>query len=285
MNDQINQGGVNDSIQGVGLGLRTPHYHVIESTKPAVPWFEVLIDNYMQSGRLPLYHLGKIAQDYQLTFHGVGMSLGSADTLNMEYLAILKQRIKEFKPAWVSDHLCWTSIAGRHSHELLPLPYTDEAIKIVSDKIVRVQDYLGQRILIENVSSYLTYTDSLMMEWEFLNNIVSEADCDILLDINNIYVSAVNHQIDANAYLQSIPADRVREIHLAGYEDMGTHLLDTHSRPVYEPVWELYNTALARFGKVPTLIEWDNDIPEFDVLLAEAEKARVHMCGSNYAVA
>ncbi|NOY65821.1 MAG: DUF692 domain-containing protein [Gammaproteobacteria bacterium] len=285
MSTRLQKNGDESFIQGVGLGLRTPHYHFIESTRPDVAWFEVLIDNYMQPGGSPLYHLERIARDYALTFHGVGMSLGSADPLNMDYLGILKQRINEFKPAWVSDHLCWSSVAGCHGHELLPLPYTEEAVALVIEKIRQVQDYLGQRILIENVSSYLTYTDSQMPEWEFLNIIACEADCDILLDINNIYVSSVNHNLDAELYLQSVPVDRVREMHLAGYEDAGTHLLDTHSRPVYDPVWDLYRKALRLFGTVPTLIEWDNDIPEFDILVAEADKARSCMRDLKNAVA
>lgn len=285
MDSLLQQKGDNGPIQGVGLGLRTPHYQLIESTRPDVPWFEVLIDNYMQPGGSPLYHLRKISQDYAVTFHGVGMSLGSTDPLDMQYLGILKQRIDEFRPAWISDHLCWTSVAGCHGHELLPLPYTDEAILLVIEKIRQVQDFLGQRILIENVSSYLTYADSQMPEWEFLNIIASEADCDILLDINNIYVSSVNHKLDAITYLQSVPVDRVREMHLAGFEDAGTHLLDTHSRPVYEPVWDLYRHALKLFGGVPTLIEWDNDIPEFDILKAEADKASRYMSELKHAIA
>jgi uncharacterized protein (UPF0276 family) len=260
-------------IQGIGLGLRTPHYTYIEQQRPDVSWFEVLIDNYLAPGGLPLDHLETIRQDYPMTFHGVGMSLGSTDPLNRVYLEKLKQRITEFSPAWVSDHLCWTSVGGHYSHELMPIPYTDEAVRLLITKIQQVQDFLGQRILIENVSSYLNYVESAMQEWEFLSVIAAEADCDILLDINNIYVSAVNHGQDAKSYLQAVPPERVREMHLAGYEDMGTHLLDTHGEPVHEAVWELYRSALQRFAQVPTLIEWDNNIPDFEILMAEGEKA------------
>lgn len=264
-------------IQGVGLGLRTPHYSTIEETKPNVAWFEVLIDNYIAAGGPPLLHLERIREDYPVTFHGVGLSLGSTDPLNLSYLKQLKLRIRQFEPAWVSDHLCWTSVGGRYCHELMPMPYIDEAIRLVVTRIQQVQDFLQQRILIENVSSYLCYTVSAMDEWEFLSAIACEADCDILLDINNIYVSACNHSIDADRYLSAIPSERVRELHLAGYEDMGTHLLDTHGEPVHDEVWELYAKALLKFGAVPTLIEWDNNIPVFPRLQAEGEKAAMMM--------
>jgi uncharacterized protein (UPF0276 family) len=264
-------------IQGVGLGLRTPHYSTIENNKPNVAWFEALIDNYIAPGGIPLLHLERIRQDYAVTFHSVGMSLGSTDPLNWQYLKQLKQRIQQFSPAWISDHLCWTSVGGRYSHELMPMPYTDEAIRLLISRIQQVQDFLQQRILIENVSSYLRYAASAMQEWDFLSAIASEADCDILLDINNIYVSACNHGIDADKYLSSVPTERVREMHLAGYEDMGTHLLDTHGEPVHDAVWELYYQALLRFGPIPTLVEWDNNIPAFSRLLAEGEKAKSMM--------
>lgn len=272
-------------IRGAGLGLRTPHYRYIEEHKPDVPWFEVLIDNYIADGGLPLYHLEQIRKDYPVTFHGVSMSLGSTDPLNMKYLKRLKQRCKEFAPTHISDHLCWTSFGGQHAHELLPLPYTDEAIQHVIDRIRVVQDFLGQQILIENVSSYLSYNHSVMKEWEFLSAIADEADCLILLDVNNIYVSACNHHENAIDYLNHIPIHKVKEIHLAGYEDMGSHLLDTHGQAVHPPVWRLYQQTLNRFGCVPTLIEWDNNIPEFEVLLAEAQQANHYMMAQHNDVA
>ena len=264
-------------IQGVGVGLRAPHFSHIEQNKPDIPWFEVLIDNYMSKGGSALKHLETIRRDYAVTFHGVGMSLGSVDDLNTSYLKKLKSLIDRFDPVYVSDHLCWSSIAGQYIHDLLPLPYTEEAIRTITRHIQQAQDYLGCRILIENVSSYLTYRHSAMQECEFLREIVKHADCDILLDINNIYVSAHNHKLDPLEYLQAVPVERVREFHLAGYEDMGDHYLDTHGEKVHEPVWTLYEAALNRFGAVPTLVEWDNNIPAFEVLHAEAKRAEKYM--------
>jgi len=260
------------SIRNTGVGLRAPHFQHIMEFKPEIPWFEILIDNYLGGGPA-LYQLEQICDHYPITFHGVGLSLGSTDELNKSYLKILKQRINDFKPVHISDHLCWTSIGGHYTHDLLPLPYVTQSITTVVKHIKQVQDYLGQRILIENVSSYLSYKQSVMEEWEFLVTVAEQADCDILLDINNIYVSARNHNINAELYLNAVPVERVKEFHLAGYEDKQTHLLDTHGEPVHPPVWELYKKALNRFGSIPTLIEWDNDIPEFSVLSAEADKA------------
>lgn len=260
------------SIQSTGVGLRAPHFQHIMEHQPDIPWFEILIDNYLGGGPA-LYQLEQIRNEYPITFHGVGMSLGSTDDLNMSYLKKLKQRISEFEPIHISDHLCWSSFGGHYAHDLLPLPYVTQSITTVVEHVKQVQDYLGQRILIENVSSYLSYKQSVMEEWEFLVTVADQADCDILLDINNIYVSARNHNINAEAYLNAIPVERVKEFHLAGYEDKQTHLLDTHGEPVHTPVWELYKKALNRFGSIPTLIEWDNDIPEFSVLSAEADKA------------
>lgn len=261
------------AISGVGVGFRANHFKYIEQNKPDIPWFEVLVDNYMMEAGSSLYYLEQTADTYPVTFHGVGMSLGSVDKLNQSYLFKLKRLIKQFNPVYVSDHLCWTSVNGYHSHDLLPMPYTDEAIKLLVKHIQEVQDYLERRILIENVSSYCSFKDSILQEWEFLKIVAEDADCDILLDINNIYVSSVNHKLNAMDYLKHIPVERVKEIHLAGYTDMGTHLLDTHGEAVHEPVWKLYEQALNKFGNVPTLIEWDNDIPDFHVLENEARKA------------
>ena len=265
------------AISGVGVGFRANHFEYIEQNKPDIPWFEVLIDNYMMDAGSSLYYLDKAAEAYPITFHGVGMSLGSADQLNKDYLSKLKSLIKQFNPVYVSDHLCWTSVNGYHSHDLLPMPYTDEAIKLLVVHIKQTQDFLERRILIENVSSYLSFKDSIMSEWEFLKIVVEESDCDVLLDINNIYVSSVNHNVDAIQYIKNIPVERVKEMHLAGYTDMGTHLLDTHGEAVHESVWKLYEQALNKFGNIPTLIEWDNDVPEFSVLEEEAGKAEAIM--------
>jgi len=259
---------------GVGIGLRSTHYQTILDTLPKVPWFEALTDNYMNEGGLPLHHLEQVRTHYPLTFHGVGMSLGSADPLDQNYLKKLKALIARFQPIHISDHLCWTSHLGRHSNDLLPMPYTSVALKHVVERIDQVQSFLGQRILVENVSSYLSYKMSVMEEAEFFAEVVKQADCLMLCDINNIYVSASNHQFDAISYLDKMPKERIKEMHLAGYEDQGEFLLDTHGEAIHPPVWDLYKQALSRFGNVPTLIEWDTNIPTLDILLAEREKAQ-----------
>jgi len=269
------------NIQGVGLGLRSQHYAHILEHKPSVPWFEALADNYLADGGLPLYHLEQIRQDYPLTFHCVGMSLGSCEPLDTDYLHKVKTAQQRFQPAWISDHLSWSKIHGRVANDLLPMPYTEESIQHFAERILQAQDILGQQLVIENVSSYLNYNVDAMSEWEFLNAVVERADCLILLDINNIYVSAINHSFDPLPYLNAVPVERVVEMHLAGYEETETMLFDTHGQRVHPPVWELYQAALKRFGNVPTLIEWDTDIPEFAVLQQEAliaETYRQEVC-------
>lgn len=264
----------NSSLQGVGLGLRSCHYPYIETESPRVSWFEVLSDNYLHEGGPSLNHLERIRACYPITLHGVGMSLGSTDPLNQSYLKKLKSLISSVQPILVSDHLCWTSLSGRYFHELLPLPYTEEAVLHVAKRIQQVQDFLGQRIMIENVSTYLNFTHSTMSEWEFLQAVTNEADALILLDINNIYVSAYNNNFHPETYLTCLSKARVAQFHLAGFEDHGSHLLDTHGTTIHPPVWELYKKALIHFGSVPTLIEWDNHIPDFPDLLNEANKAQ-----------
>jgi uncharacterized protein (UPF0276 family) len=259
-------------IQGVGLGLRACHYQTIYDTKPDIPWFEILSDNYLDGG-IPLNHLDWIRERHPLVMHGVGMSLGSTDPLNVDYLKKLRQLAHHIEPAWISDHLCWISHDSHYFHELLPLPYTEEALCHVVSRIQQVQDFLKQPILIENVSSYLRYPEPEMPEWMFINEVARQAGCFILLDINNIYVSAFNHQFSAQEYLSSINNDRVKQFHLAGYEIKETYLFDAHNQPVHSPVWELYQLAVQRMGRIPTLIEWDNDIPDFSGLLSEAQKA------------
>lgn len=261
------------SIHGAGLGLRSSHYQEVFTTQPDIPWFELLSDNYMAEGGLPIMRAEKVRENYPITLHGVGMSLASADPLDMAYLARLKALSKRLEPVYVSDHLAWVSIEGKHTHDLLPFPYTELTLKHVSDRINQVQDFLGRELLVENPSSYLTFRSSDMTEWEFIQGIAQSTDCNLLLDINNIYVSAVNHDFDPYEYLQMIPADRVKEIHLAGYEKMDSYLFDTHGYQVHPPVWDLYSAALKRFGAIPTLIEWDTDIPDFTTLKAEALKA------------
>lgn len=261
------------SINGAGVGLRSAHYQTVLETLPDVPWFEALTDNYMGNGGLPLHYLEKIREHYPITFHGVGLSLGSLDPLDNRYIQKLKERIKRYQPSLVSDHLCWSSYDGVHGNDLFPMPYTQEALNHMVDRIQQVQDALSQRIVVENVSSYVTFQSDEMTEWEFLSELVKRADCDLLCDVNNIYVSARNHQFDPMVYLKALPHDRIREIHLAGYENEGTHLLDTHGEAVHPPVWELYKQAIELIGPVATLIEWDNNIPVFETLHLEAKKA------------
>ncbi|MGD1698806.1 DUF692 domain-containing protein [Dapis sp. BLCC M229] len=261
------------SIKGAGIGLRSLHYQYILTQKPKVNWFEVLSDNYFCAGGLPLFHLEKIRQDYPVTLHGVGMSLGSTDPLDLDYLTRLKNLAAKVEPDLISDHLSWISVNGHYLNDLIPLVYTEEVMDFVASRILQVQEFLGRQILIENPSPYLSFTDSTMTEWEFIQGLVKKADCYLLLDVNNLYVNAINNGIDPINYLDGIPKTRVKQIHLAGYEEKENYLLDTHGYPVHPPVWELYKEALARFGAVPTLIEWDTDIPSFEVLMAEANKA------------
>jgi uncharacterized protein (UPF0276 family) len=264
---------------GFGLGLRTQHYQEILERVPAVDWFEALTENYLVPGGKPLYYLEAVRARYPVVLHGVSLSIGGTDPLNRGYLAQLKALADRIEPAWISDHLCWTGLNGRNLHDLLPLPYTEEAVVHVSDRIQAVQDYLGCRLLIENVSSYLTYTDSCMSEWEFLNAIAGRADCLILLDINNIYVSSFNHDFDPRDYLQGVPADRVQQFHIAGHRNHGDYIVDTHDEPVIDPVWRLYADACRRFGAVSTLIERDDNIPPLAELLEELDHARRIVAG------
>ncbi len=259
---------------GHGVGLRSPHFPLVIDGSARADWFEVISENYMIRGGRPLKILEKARELAPIALHGVSMNLGGSDPLREDYLGELDSLIRCFEPAWVSDHLCWVAIDGRFAHDLLPLPYTEETLMHVADRIRRVQDRLGRRILIENVSSYLTYAHSTMPEWTFLSAIAEQADCGILLDVNNVFVSAVNHGFDPVEYLRGVPIDRVGQFHLAGHSDAGTHLVDTHDHPVSPAVWKLYGEAVRRFGRVSTLIERDDNIPPFGELIAEADKAR-----------
>lgn len=254
---------------GFGLGLRSEHYQEIIETRPDVDWFEIISENYMVSGGKPLYYLDNIRQDYPMVMHGVSLSIGSADPLNTDYLNKLKQLIERVEPLWVSDHLCWTTAHQTNSHDLLPLPYNEETIRHVVERIKTVQDFLGRQILIENLSSYVTYTGSEMSEWEFFNEIINRSDCYALLDINNVYVSAHNHQFMAIDYINGIDVDRVMQFHIAGHSHNGEMIIDTHDQDVCDPVWDLYAAAIRRFGAVSTMIERDDNIPAFDELRAE----------------
>ena len=254
---------------GFGLGLRAEHYPYILEYKPAVDWFEILSENYMVPGGKPLDHLDKIRNDYPMVMHGVSLSIGSTDPLDSDYLKSLKQLIQRVQPCWISDHLCWTGVNGTNSHDLLPLPYNEATVAHIVDRVVQVQDYLGRRILLENLSSYVTYKSSELTEWDFINEIACRADCHILLDLNNIFVSAHNHQFDPVDYLNGIDVDRVMQFHLAGHSYNGEMIIDTHDHDVCDPVWALYAASLKRFGAVSTMIERDDDIPEFTQLRQE----------------
>lgn len=259
---------------GFGAGLRRDHYvHIIEN-HPRVDWFEILSENFMVPGGRPLEVLDAIRAHYPVVMHGVSMSLGSTDPMRSDYLRELKALARRCDPAWISDHLCWTGVGGRNLHDLLPLPYTSEVVAHVAARIREAQDFLERPILIENVSSYMAFRDSTMTEWDFLAEIAERADCGILLDVNNIFVSAFNHRFDARTYIDAIPRQRVVQFHLAGHSDYGTHLLDTHDHPVRDEVWDLYAHAVRRFGAISALIEWDDNIPEFAVLRETADKAR-----------
>ncbi len=262
------------SILGFGLGLRTAHYEAILDTKPALDWFEIISENYMVSGGRPLANLARIRNDYPVAMHGVSLSIGSSDPLNAQYLRDLKKLADRIEPATISDHLCWTGVAGKNLHDLMPIPYTEEAIAHVADRVRQVQDFLGRQILLENVSSYITFAQSEMSEWEFLRAIAEQADCHILLDINNIFVSAFNHGFEPIEYVKGIPVDRVRQFHLAGHENRGDIIIDTHDAPVIDPVWDLYAEACKRFGPVSTMIERDDNIPPLEELLVELDRAR-----------
>lgn len=259
-------------VRGAGIGLRSHHYQTILQQLPNVAWFEALTENYIGDKAVPQSYLLAIREHYPLTLHGVSLSIGSTDPLNWQYLEQLKALIALLEPAWVSDHLCWTSVDGRYLPDLLPLPHHCETIQHVVTRILKVQDFLKQRILLENVSRYLEFADSDITEWEFVAEVAKQADCDILLDLNNLYVNSVNHSFCWRTYLHALPKDRVKQFHLAGHQNKGTHLLDTHDTFIADAVWNCFSEAIALLGPKPALIEWDNHIPPFETLQSEAEK-------------
>lgn len=263
-----------DHTLGFGLGLRTDHYDALLADNPRVDWLEALSENYLVPGGKPLHYLDRIRAKYPMVMHGVSLSIGSSDPLDFDYLRSLKNLADRIEPAWISDHLCWTGCASRNLHDLLPLPYTEEALEHVAGRVRAVQDFLGRQILLENVSSYVEFRQSEMSEWEFLCEIARRADCLILLDVNNIYVSAFNHGFDAKRYIDAVPAERVRQIHLAGHSNCGTHIIDTHDAAVIDEVWSLYGYAIRRLGPVATMIERDDHIPPLTELEAELDRAR-----------
>ena len=262
------------SVTGFGLGLRTTHYDAVLETQPDVDWFEIISENYLIDGGKPLDYLLRIRDRYPLVMHGVSMSIGSIDPLDLNYLSALKALAARVEPAWLSDHLCWTGAHATNLHDLMPLPYTEEAIDHVASRIMQAQDFLGRQLLLENVSSYVTYHASQMSEWEFLAAIAAKADCHILLDVNNIYVSSCNHAFSARDFLNGIPVARVKQMHLAGHSWNGALIIDTHDQPVPDPVWALYGDAIRRFGAVPTMIERDANIPPLNELVSELHQAR-----------
>lgn len=261
------------SARRAGIGLRSPHYQAILASSPYVSFLEVHSENFFSDGGSPLKYLARFREDYPISTHGVGLSLGSTDPLDPAHLKKLKRLVDAIEPTLVSEHLCWVGVNGRFLNDLLPLPYTEESLEHVVNRVGELQDYLKRPVLVENVSSYLEFVDSTIPEWEFVREVASRSGCQILLDVNNIYVNAINHGFDARQYLDTIQPGSVGEIHLAGFQDTGEVLIDTHGSAVCDEVWALYDHAISRFGAVPTLVEWDTDIPALDVLLAEAEKA------------
>jgi uncharacterized protein (UPF0276 family) len=261
-------------IAGFGLGLRTDHYADFVERKPAVDWLEIISENYMVPGGKPLHYLDTIRRDYPMVMHGVSLSIGGTDPLDRDYLRGLRQLIDRVQPGWVSDHLCWTGVDHHNLHDLLPLPYTESALRHLVDRVHEVQEFLGRRILLENVSSYVAYAADEMPEWEFVSELARRADCHLLFDVNNVYVSSRNHGFDPRVYVDAMPVGRVRQIHLAGHEDNGDFVIDTHDHPVRDEVWDLYRYTIARMGAVPTMIERDDHIPPLDELLAELAQAR-----------
>src|SRR3984957_2017172 len=262
---------------GIGIGLRATHYDHILTRKPVCDWFEIISENFMVDGGRPLEILDRILQQYRVVQHGVSMYFGSADKIDSEHLRRLKALVQRTNTPWLTDHLCWGSVDGKYTHDLLPMPYTFEAAKVTAGKIREASNFLEVPIAVENVSSYAEFHESEMTEWEFLNEVVEQADCGILLDVNNIYVSSRNHDFDPYEYLNSIPADRVAQIHIAGHSKFQKYILDTHDHPVIDPVWKMYEHAISRIGPTATLLESNDRIPSFEEVHAEALKAEKYL--------
>ncbi len=262
---------------GLGIGLRTVHFGHILANWPEVDWFEIISENFMGVGGRPAYVLEKIAERYPIVMHGVSLSIGSSDPLRRDYLKKLKSLADRTGARWVSDHFCWTGIAHRNTHDLLPIPYTEESLRHVVKRVKQVQETIERPLVLENPSSYVEFAGSTMTEWEFVSRVAQEADCGLLLDVNNVYVSSFNHGFDAEEYVRSVPHERVVQYHLAGHTNFGTHILDTHSDHVVDPVWALYRLAHRAGGRASTLLEWDEKIPAFDVVHAEVKKAGRHL--------
>ena len=266
---------------GLGIGLRSAHFRHILREWPAVDWLEVISENFLDSQGRPRYVLEQVAERYPVVMHGVSLSIGSTDPLDLDYLKKLASLAHRTNARWISDHLCWTGVAGRNTHDLLPIPLNEESLAHVVERLHVVQDMLERRFVLENPSSYVTFADSTMPEWEFLTRVAEEADCGLLLDVNNVYVSSVNHDFDPIEYIENVPHERIVQFHLAGHTNCGTHCIDTHDGPVIDPVWDLYARARQLTGGVSTLLEWDAKIPEFAVVHAEVQKAREHFTVAN----
>ncbi|MCB1870128.1 MAG: DUF692 domain-containing protein [Gammaproteobacteria bacterium] len=261
-------------INGYGLGLRTDHYAEFVEQKPQLDWLEIISENYLVPGGKPLHFLDRIRADYPMVMHGVSLSIGSVDPLDFVYLKQIKSLAQRVEPGWISDHLCWTGVDHTNLHDLLPLPYTEETLRHLTRRISRVQEFLGRRILLENVSSYVLCAQDEMSEWEFVSELAARADCFLLLDVNNVYVSARNHGFNPHDYIDALPGNRVRQIHLAGHQDNGELVIDTHDHPIRDEVYELYAHTLRKLGPIPTMIERDDHIPPLQELLAELEQVR-----------
>ena len=263
-----------DSNLGIGIGLRTAHFSELLERRPRVDWFEAVSENFMMEGGRPLHVLEHVREGFPLVLHGVSLSIGTTDPLDDDYLGHLAALADRYEPRWISDHLCWTGARQHNLHELLPLPWTEESLAHVRDRVCRVQDRLKRRLVLENASSYLCFAHSTMSEAEFLATLADQADCQILLDVNNVYVSAFNHGFDAQAYIDRLPPERIVQLHLAGHSDFGTHKLDTHDAPVCSEVWDLYRHTIRRLGRMSTLIEWDGNVPPLSTLEDEVDRAR-----------
>ena len=258
---------------GIGVGLRTVHFSHILSQEPEIDWFEALSENHMDSGGRPAYVLDQVAERYPVVLHGVSMSIGGSDPLDFEYLAKLKKLARRVNARWVSDHLCWTGVMGKNTHDLLPVPTNEAALQHIAERVRVVSDYLERPLVLENPSTYVAFHESTMTEWDFLRRLTEQSGCYLLLDVNNIYVSAFNHGFDPRTYIDGIPADRVVQIHLAGHTKYDTYIIDTHTGHVIDEVWSLYDYTIRRMGEISTMVEWDQDIPDFDTVRAEAMKA------------
>lgn len=266
---------MSNALQGFGLGLRSEHYSDFVAAPQRVDWLEIISENYLVDGGKPLYFLDRIRQDYPLAMHGVSLSIGSSDPLDADYLRQLKALVRRVDPAWVSDHLCWTGTGSLNLHDLLPLPYTEATLRHIAPRVAQVQDLLGRPLLLENLSSYVSYRADEMCEWEFIGELVARTGCQLLLDVNNVYVNSVNHGFDAQVFIDAIPAAAVRQIHLAGHEDHGDYIIDTHDHPICDAVWGLYAHTVRRLGARPTMIERDDNIPSLADLVAELDAVRL----------